>query len=67
MNMYNLMEAEWVWMIPAMSLSAFVIIVLFGRYLPNKGSIISVGAVGVGLILSCLVLMYFVYDDFVHV
>lgn len=54
-------------MIPAMSLSAFVIIVLFGRYLPNKGSIISIGAVGVGFILSCLVLMNFVYDDFVHV
>ena len=54
-------------MIPAMSLSAFVIIVLFGMYLPNKGSIISIGAVGVGFILSCLVLMDFVYDDFVHV
>lgn len=67
MNVYDLIEAEWVWMIPVLPLAAFVIISLFGKYLPGKGSLVSVGTIGIGFILSCLVLVDFISDDFAPV
>ncbi|MDP6770020.1 MAG: NADH-quinone oxidoreductase subunit L [Anaerolineales bacterium] len=43
--------AESAWFIPAISASSFLIILLFGRFLPGRGAIISIVAVGIGLAL----------------
>ena len=47
---------EWAWVIPALSASAFVLIVIFGRFLPNQGSSISVAAIFLGFLLFWYVL-----------
>ena len=52
----ELIGADWAWVIPSLSASAFVLTVLFGRYLPRQGSFIPVLAISVGFVLFWYVL-----------
>ena len=45
------LSAESAWFIPAISASSFFLILLFGRFLPGRGAIISIVAVSLGFIL----------------
>ncbi len=47
---------EWAWVIPALSASAFVVVALFGRWLPTRGAFVSVAAVLLGFVLFWFVL-----------
>ena len=47
---------EWAWVIPALSASAFVIAVLFGRFLPKAGAFVSITAIFLGFVLFWFVL-----------
>ena len=47
---------QWAWVIPALSASAFFLIVLFGRFLPQKGAFISILAILAGFVLFWFVL-----------
>ena len=42
---------EWAWLIPALSFIAFPLIIIFGRFLPGKGSFLAILAIAVGFIL----------------
>ena len=42
---------EWAWLIPALSFIAFPLIIIFGRFLPGKGSFLAILAITVGFIL----------------
>ena len=48
---------EWAWAIPALSASAFVVVALFGRWLPMRGAFVSVAAILLGFVLFWLVLV----------
>ncbi len=48
--------SEWAWAIPGLSASAFVLIVLVGRFLPRQGSFVSVLAILLGFVLFWFVL-----------
>ncbi|MCX8214022.1 MAG: hypothetical protein OTJ97_05870 [SAR202 cluster bacterium] len=48
---------DWAWVIPALSASAFLVVVLFGRYLPGQGAFVSVTAVLIGFVLFGFVLV----------
>ena len=48
--------AEWAWVIPALSASAFFLVVVFGRFLPGQGSFISILAILLGFVLFWYVL-----------
>ena len=48
---------EWAWLIPALSASAFFLIVVFGRFLPGQGAFISVSAIFLGFLLFWFVLL----------
>ena len=48
---------EWAWIIPALSASAFFLVVLFGRWLPMRGAFISIVAVLLGFVLFWFVLV----------
>ena len=47
---------EWAWVIPALSASAFVLILLVGRWLPMRGALISIAAILLGFVLFWFVL-----------
>ena len=47
---------EWAWVIPALSASAFFIVVIFGRFLPKQGSFLSIIAIFLGFVLFWYVL-----------
>ncbi len=47
---------EWAWAVPALSTSAFVVVALFGRWLPMRGAFVSVAAVLLGFVLFWFVL-----------
>ena len=47
---------EWAWAIPALSASAFVVVALFGRWLPMRGAFVSVAAILLGFGLFWFVL-----------
>ena len=47
---------SWAWVIPALSASAFFLVVLFGRFLPKQGSFISIIAIFLGFLLFWYVL-----------
>ena len=47
---------EWAWVIPALSASAFVVVALFGRWLPMRGAFVSVAAILLGFVLFWFVL-----------
>ena len=51
--------AELAWLIPSFSFIAFLIIVLFGRFLPGKGAFIAILAIGVGFAMFWVVLAGF--------
>ena len=50
---------EWAWLIPIISFAAAPLIVIFGRYLPGKGSFLAILAVAAGFALFWLVLSGF--------
>ena len=47
---------EWAWLAPVVCLGAFAVITLFNRYLPGRGSFLSIGAIGFGFVLFWFVL-----------
>ena len=53
----NSIGVEWAWVIPALSASAFVVVALFGRWLPMRGAFVSVAAVLLGFVLFWFVLV----------
>ena len=55
--------AELAWLIPALSFVAFFVIVLFGRFLPGKGSFIAILAIAGGFALFWVVLAGFLDAD----
>ncbi len=48
--------AEWAWLAPIVCLGAFAVLSLFNRYLPGRGSLLSVAAIGFGFVLFWFVL-----------
>ena len=48
---------DWAWVIPSVSASAFVLTVLFGRYLPRQGAFLPVLAISLGFVLFWYVLI----------
>ncbi len=48
--------AELAWLIPAFSFIAFFLIVIFGKFLPGKGSFIAILAIGAGFAMFWVVL-----------
>ena len=55
--------AEIAWLIPALSFVAFILIVLFGRFLPGKGSFLAVLAIAGGFATFWVVLAGFLDAD----
>ena len=47
---------EWAWLIPVFCFAAAPLIVIFGRYLPGKGSFLAILAIAAGFVLFWLVL-----------
>ena len=47
---------EWAWLIPVFSFAAFPIIVVSGKYLPGKGSFLSILAIAAGFVVFWVVL-----------
>ena len=47
---------EWAWVIPALSASAFFLVVVFGRLFPGRGAFISISAIFLGFVLFWYVL-----------
>ena len=47
---------EWAWVIPALSASAFFLVVIFGRLFPDRGAFISIAAILLGFVLFWYVL-----------
>ena len=52
----NSVGIEWAWVIPALSASAFVLIILSGRLIPRRCAYISIAAIFLGFILFWYVL-----------
>ena len=48
---------EWAWLIPLFSLAAVPLIILFGKYLPGKGSFLAILAIAAGFGLFCWVFL----------
>src|SRR4051812_5192146 len=46
------MILHWVWLLPAIMATSFVLILFFGKRMPKKGSEIGIAAVGLCLILA---------------
>jgi NADH-quinone oxidoreductase subunit L len=47
---------ELAWVVPALTLAAWAVVLLLGRRLPDGGSWVGIGAVGTGFVLSLLIL-----------
>ena len=47
---------EWAWLIPVFSFAAAPLIVLFGRFIPGRGSLLSILAIGGGFVVFWFVL-----------
>ena len=56
---------ELAWLMPGLSLCAFVLIVFFGRSLPNRGSFLSISAITAGFVIFLVVLVDFVNNGLV--
>ena len=54
---------EWAWLIPVFSFVAAPLIVIFGRYLPGKGSFLSILAIAAGFVLFWVVFAGFLTVD----
>ena len=52
-------DMSWAWVIPALSVSAFGLVVAFGRFLPRQGAYISVLAIFLGFLLFWYILKDF--------
>ena len=50
---------EWAWLIPVFSFAAFPLIVVSGKYLPGKGSFLSILAIAAGFAVFWVVLVSF--------
>ena len=50
---------EWAWLIPVLSFAAVPLIILFGKYLPGKGSPLAIAA-----ILGGFIIFWFVFAGF---
>src|SRR3990172_12725799 len=47
---------EIAWLLPALCITAFIIVTLWGKYLPGKGSILAILAIGAGFVLFWFIL-----------
>ncbi len=56
MPLSDTITAEWAWVIPALSVSAFFITATLGRFLPRQGVYIPIAAIAVGFVLFWFVL-----------
>ena len=54
---------EWVWLIPLFSVAAVPLIILFGKYLPGKGSFLAILAIAAGFGLFCWVFLGWLAAD----
>ena len=54
---------ELAWLIPSLSFIAFFLIILFGRFLPGKGSAIAILAIGAGFAMFWVVLAGFLDSE----
>ncbi len=54
---------EWAWLIPVFSFAAAPVIVLLGRYLPGKGSLLAILAIAGGFVVFWFVLGDFLTAD----
>ena len=60
MNLGHIVGAEFAWLIPGLCLTAFVITLVFGKFLPGRGSYISIAAILGAFLLFCSVFLDFV-------
>ena len=51
MPLADTIGANWAWVIPALSASAFFIVAIVGRFLPGKGAFVSIAAIALGFVL----------------
>ncbi len=56
MPLSDFITAQWAWVIPALSVSAFFVTATFGRFLPRQGVYIPIAAIGVGFVVFWFVL-----------
>ncbi|MCY4528209.1 MAG: proton-conducting transporter membrane subunit [Chloroflexi bacterium] len=56
MPLSDFITAQWAWVIPALSVSAFFVTATFGRFLPRQGAYIPIAAIGVGFVVFWFVL-----------
>lgn len=56
MPLSNTITAQWAWVIPALSVSAFFATALLGRFLPRRGVYIPLAAVAAGFVIFWFVL-----------
>ena len=54
------MGMEWAWLLPAVCTGAFAVVAALGRWLPGRGSLLAIGAIG-----TAFVLFWFVMADVV--
>ena len=54
---------EWAWLIPLFSVAAVPLIILFGKYLPGKGSFLAILAIAAGFGLFCWVFLGWLAAD----
>ena len=56
MALSDTITAQWAWVIPALSVSAFFITAVLGRYLPRQGIYVPIAAIALGFVLFWFVL-----------
>ena len=56
MPLSDTITAQWAWIIPALSVSAFFVTAVFGRFLPKQGVYIPLAAIAAGFVLFWFVL-----------
>ena len=56
MALSDTITAQWAWVIPALSVSAFFITAVLGRYLPKQGIYVPIAAIALGFVLFWFVL-----------
>ncbi len=56
MPLSDTITAQWAWVIPALSVSAFFITAAFGRFLPRQGVYVPIAAIALGFVIFWYVL-----------
>ena len=56
MSPFDTITASWAWVIPALSVSAFFVTAILGRFLPRQGVYVPIAAIAIGFILFWFVL-----------